>query len=346
MLTKQTGFTLIEILVGLLLSTLLLGGVVQVYLSTKSTANFTRGLARLQDSASYSLELMSKDIRMAGFIPCGYPENFANEVNGSTNQWWTNLHTRPLQGYEGGSASLPGFITSLDATRVETSDVLVVMRGGRNLTSIDFYNNATNEFTTQRAMTDSWDEDGSLMVACDQRKAVLFQGAGISAGDTNVTVNAGTIADNFGNDAQLSDYTAAIYYIRQPASGEGFSLYRTYAFVNSSSNVATTSEELVEGVENMQLLYGLDRNDDGVAEQYLRADLIANDDWSRVVTVRIGLLVASQDGIRDSQGFDTQVYRVAGTDIGPADSGLDHVYTQDLRKRFVSTMTVGVRNAN
>lgn len=333
-------------MVGLLLSTLLIGGVVQVYLSTKSTSNFTSGLARLQDSASYSLDLMSKDIRMAGYISCGYPETFTNTVSGSNNEWWSNLHTQPLRGYEGGSAGLPGFITSLDASRVDSSDVLVVMRSGSNVASVDSYNNATNQFITQRALSDGWDEDGSLMVACDPTKAVLFQSDDLNAGDTSVNVVSATISESFGNNAQLSDYAAAIYYIRQPSSGDELSLYRTYVLINASGNAVTTSEELVEGVESMQLLYGVDRNDDDVAEQYLRADLLVEEDWARVVTVRVGLLIASQDGVRESLGFDTQTYKVAGTDIGPVGSGLDHVYSQDLRKRYVSTMTIGVRNGN
>lgn len=344
MTIKQKGFTLVELMISLLLSTLLIGGVVQLYLSTKSTSTFTRGLARLQDSTSYTFEVMSKDIRMAGYITCGYPESFTNTVSDS-KEWWANLHTHPLRGYEGESAILPDYITELNA-REESSDVLVVLRSGNNVAAIDTYDNTTNQFFTQRGLSNGWDVNGSLMVACDLRKAVLFQSNKMSAGDVSIELVGRTITDSFGGDAQLSDYTAVIYYVRQSPSENDLSLYRKYVFINSKGEVKTRSEELVEGIENMQLLYGVDRNDDDVSERYLPADLIAEDDWINVVTVRVGLLIASQDGIRDSIGFDTEVYRVVGTDIGPVDSGLDYVYAQDLRKRYVSTMTLAVRNGN
>jgi type IV pilus assembly protein PilW len=52
--------------------------------------------------------------------------------------------------------------------------------------------------------------------------------------------------------------------------------------------------ELAEGVENMQVLYGIDSNDDGVANRYVDADDVGN--WTQVVSLQITLLVNSIEG--------------------------------------------------
>ena len=59
------------------------------------------------------------------------------------------------------------------------------------------------------------------------------------------------------------------------------------------------SNELVEGVESMQVMYGVDGDDDGVAERYVPADEINSvagaNDFNDVVNVRIALLMRSNE---------------------------------------------------
>lgn len=56
--------------------------------------------------------------------------------------------------------------------------------------------------------------------------------------------------------------------------------------------------ELVEGVENLQLLYGVDLNEDLTPDQYLQGNLINN--WRAVITVRITVVVTSVDNVGSS----------------------------------------------
>lgn len=62
------------------------------------------------------------------------------------------------------------------------------------------------------------------------------------------------------------------------------------------------SEALVQGVESFQVLYGLDRNDDGLPDQFLNASAITDEIgrtgsdtslWNRVVAVKVALLMRS-----------------------------------------------------
>ena len=91
----------------------------------------------------------------------------------------------------------------------------------------------------------------------------------------------------------------------------------------------TTAEELVKGVENMQVLYGLDQLDqdgmpgsDGVADQYATADMVTG--WNDVVSVRLSLRMRSLLPVfNENVAFD-EFEGVAGTD------GADRYLRQDL----------------
>ena len=56
-----------------------------------------------------------------------------------------------------------------------------------------------------------------------------------------------------------------------------------------ATNIQATA--LVEGVEDLRFRYGIDLNNDGFANRYVRASNVA--DWNQVVTIEIALLVNS-----------------------------------------------------
>jgi len=82
-----------------------------------------------------------------------------------------------------------------------------------------------------------------------------------------------------------------MYYIRLGGYG-GPSLWRA----NYNNGPISTQQELVEGVENMQVLYGQDTTGDGLANQYMTMDNVTN--ISAIVSVRISLLMRSIDPVK------------------------------------------------
>ena len=62
-ISKQKGISLVEILVALVISLFLLGGIVQVYLGNKTTFKFTNALAEIQENGRFALDWMSQDLR-------------------------------------------------------------------------------------------------------------------------------------------------------------------------------------------------------------------------------------------------------------------------------------------
>ena len=91
---------------------------------------------------------------------------------------------------------------------------------------------------------------------------------------------------------------------------------------------------LVDGVENMQILYGVDTDDDGIANQYIDATEVTAAQWANVVSVRMAFLL---DSINSTQsGVDNSVFTLLNAaQIGP--------FTDTLRRR-VFTRTFMMRN--
>lgn len=72
----QQGFTLVELLIAMILGLALMAGVIQIFLSTQNTYRMEEGLARVQDSGRFSLDLITTQLRMAG-----YPFNLSSSTN-------------------------------------------------------------------------------------------------------------------------------------------------------------------------------------------------------------------------------------------------------------------------
>ena len=66
----QTGMTLIEIMIAMLIGAFLLGGVIQIFIGSKQTNRMQEGLSRLQENGRFALDFLAKDIRMAGYREC------------------------------------------------------------------------------------------------------------------------------------------------------------------------------------------------------------------------------------------------------------------------------------
>ena len=67
----QKGMTLVELMIAMVIGLIVLGAVSSVFISTRQTFRTTDSLSRIQESARFALEMMARDIRMAGYIGCG-----------------------------------------------------------------------------------------------------------------------------------------------------------------------------------------------------------------------------------------------------------------------------------
>lgn len=363
---KQGGLTLVEIMVALAIGSLLIAGVIQIFASNKATYRLQEGMGRLQENARFALDFMTRDIRQAGYIGCTRNlDNIQTLLNpppasfspGSGIQGWEFSGTAPGATYNlnasdtapvettGNSAGWSGWETdgdALDSTpqTMRGSDILRVWHSGpgsANVTAISTGSPLTITVGNGGAVN-----PGDIVLLSDCVTADWLQICGTNG--NNLTIGNGGSC-GLGNqpgiapaslaaNAELTSLVAGTYFIgkRSGNNRNPPSLY--YAGLNSTSNDGSTgrAEELVEGVESMQILYGEDINDNGLADGFRTADAV--NDWSKVTAVKISLLMRTVNEV-DTQEHGGD-YEVNGTTL--------NLTTPDRRPRKVFSTTILLRN--
>ena len=64
---SQKGMTLIEIMIAMLIGVFLMTGVIQIFVSARQAYKLQENLSRLQENGRIAMDLITKDVRMAGY---------------------------------------------------------------------------------------------------------------------------------------------------------------------------------------------------------------------------------------------------------------------------------------
>jgi type IV pilus assembly protein PilW len=159
----------------------------------------------------------------------------------------------------------------------------------------------------------------------------LEHGAGIDGDPDNTT---GNLSTNFGGDAEVMKLVTRAYYIgwRGDDNNNPPGLFMQEMSKGGMGN----AQELVESVDSMQIVYGEDTNADSSADVYRLPAAVT--DWSRVVSVRLGLLVRTPE--QSGPDVDIKVYDV----LSDGSASDNHDPTDDRRQRRIFGTTVQLRN--
>ncbi|WP_445780335.1 PilW family protein, partial [Shewanella sp.] len=86
------------------------------------------------------------------------------------------------------------------------------------------------------------------------------------------------------------------------------------------NNGMNNEEQLVEGIENMRILYGFDSDGDGTADSYMPVQNVTtlmwdNELFQRLVSLKVFLLVRSSE--EDHTYTNDNTYKLGDKTIGP-----------------------------
>jgi len=133
----------------------------------------------------------------------------------------------------------------------------------------------------------------------------------------------------YGDGSSVYRASTSVYYIGFGASGEPALFRCEMATTDAVCGVAPYSEELVEGVYGMKVLYGVDLDNDHVANQYVDATNVGS--WQNVVTARVTLELRSpQDNIMTT----AKTYAYDGSNVTDRRLRRDFTFTIALRNRL------------
>ena len=370
-LRRQRGLTLVELMVALLIGLLLTGGAIQVFLANRVAYAFNESMQRVQENGRFALDTLMFNTRMAGYLGCLSGVNLFNNLNSSTTlpfNFAVAVTGFEATGTGPGATFAPTAIDPANSTTaadwatnivaplnlgapimnnaVKGSDVLIV----RNVSAVSHalvgaYNSGTAVFAG--AIPADY-AVGDIAIVSDCTKASVFQVTSVAdstaGGVTRIDIGhaAGGTPGNslatwntdqqYGDGAQVARAETWAYYVGRGSGGHP-ALFQLRLQTTSGTTTAALgpAEELVDNVDTMQVLYGVDNDADGDVDVYSKADAVAN--WANVVSLRIGLLVRAPEEY--GAETDATTYVVNETGFNPIN---------DRRVRQVFTTTAALRN--
>jgi type IV pilus assembly protein PilW len=376
---------MVELLVAIVLSSILVLGLVEVFAASRTAYQLSQGIARAQENGRFAMDFLQRDLRMAGHTGCAsdqaltvtggggitshfngasFPLRFDASVQGFEANGTApgNSRTLPATPSAGAAAdwtpALPAELAGIGAQGPIAGSDVIVLRFlsplGTTLQSFTPGSPATvvpsaggaivaTEFATSR----------SLFGLANCQRASVFQATSIASGTGAVTIegsglNVSTLAfdENYsGGQGILYRAESVAYYVGVNAEGVP-ALYRArWDAVAGGSTLTRTVEELVEGVESMQLLYGEDSaaltaaTPDGYVGTMSHAGTIGDIAsaaqalrWRRVAAVQVGILARS---IQPSTVGNRPVDSLLGVALTPP---------SDTHYRTTHENTIALRN--
>ncbi|ARN72828.1 PilW family protein [Oceanicoccus sagamiensis] len=350
---QQKGFTLIELLVALGLGVFITAGLFQSYMSSKQLSDMEKALSRLQETGRFAMDAMARDVRMAGYQGCADPEALdiivmSNDLNA------TSFSGGAIMGYETNSngvfePALTASDTLLAAVQKTTKTGDVFARPGTDVIMLQYATSAdlvlespTNKNSANFDIPNNdlgFSQDDHLMLS-DCKSAHLLK-------VTNKPNNNGTkmnIAHGANNNsphkmepeysegAEILSFQLRLYFVADTGrtTAEGNPVYGLY-----SQELNGSPQELFEGVENLQILYGEQLDTGNI--RYVTADEVTDTD--NIISVRFGILAQSYDQVLSED--DSRSYLLPGETVTDS-SASAHFGDRAIRKQF--TMTAKLRN--
>lgn len=347
----QHGITLIELMVAITVGLILLAGIIQLFVSNKQAYRIQEGLNVLNENSRYAMNQLEHGIRMAGHWGGAKPSAIAVEtdapaVDCTESNVLENDHAEldiayGIEGFDGVADSPLDCIPDVDY-RVNT-DILILRYAGAERLSDDSVKAFGNrQYVRARAAGGADIFNGADFDA-------RYEPNGSGPPDIRYPVTS--------EDLDLvANYSAnvEIYFVRNCASkaeDEGDDCDSAQDTIPTLARLVLregemVQEDVVAGVEQFQVLYGVDDDGDRSPNRYVdatdvEAGIGSGPDWVRVIDARVSLVLRNAE--RDVTFTDEKTYRLYG---GEAGDGLayDIADSEQSFRRKVYNTSVQSRN--
>lgn len=364
----QNGFTLIELMIGLVLASIIGLGITQFLVANAQTYKFLTGQSRMQESGRFALETLVRSAQMAGYKGCfstndklyktfladiPYEFDLATGLigfEGETTAWVPEIETVLPKTVAGVDTNVYAAGTVGPGSGIDTDSIL----RKTDIFTVNFITEKKHRLkldmptSAEEIEVDTTDFDFAndyMAYIHDCEKGTIFRITGITGaqkiqhsglvdadGYTNA-VNRLAEFNTFETDAFVSAIQSHTYFI---APGE--------ATLNAGNTTMSlwrkvgpaAPEELIEGIEDLQVKYGVDTDNDNIPNRYLDADAVL--DFDDVLTLRITVVANSVEDVGGNSG-PTHGCTVDG---GSQDCLPGEKFDGLLRRAF--TQTIQIKN--
>ncbi|WP_394752198.1 PilW family protein [Crenothrix sp.] len=342
---SNKGFTMVELMVAMAIGVFFLNGILQIFSSSRQIYRVQENLARLQENGRFAIDFISQDVRMAGYWGCS-PK--VPSMARLSNPGFFHKLEPTVEGFEAMPSKtwlpdLPSVFPKSGFDQVlEGSDILVIRK--LDAQGFSVINHGSAAANLQLAATSDQLEEagitkGSLVIATDCTSAEAFQVTNtgnplehVIAAPPETVTEATTPRNKYDHltkayqNAKVHAVKVISYYVATNANNEKL-LYR-----RANGAVSSDDLQLVDGVEQMQVLYGVDTADADLSPNYYvnADDVNKNKNWDKVIAVRISLLLATLD---DNVTAHPLPYFFDGEKKTPEDRKIRRVFTSTIALR-------------
>ena len=263
---QQSGFSMVELLIAVALGIVLSWAILDVTLNSSRTARELELTSEMVENGRYLTNLLSGELQLAGFY--GRLEDYV-DVTVTAQPDACVLSSTSLRN----GMNYPVFGLDDVAPGDTTCDSYVMLTG-------------TDALLIRRADTTSVNTTAGL----DTNKHYLQETVtAVVLEKFSSTVDHFTLREKNGTTvAAIREYHQDIYFVGTD------NVFNRLSLING----AYTLEPLVEGVDDFQLVYGIDRSGDGIANAdggnpaFVELPASASE-WEDVVSVKVFLLLSS-----------------------------------------------------
>lgn len=337
---RQAGLTLVEFMVSIVIGMLMIAAIATLIANQSSTRGEIDKSGRMIENGRYATQVLAADLQMAGYwgeseVAPGTAAAMPNACDVSVGGLLpaTALHVQGYSFNAGVAAASP--LSGCVTNHKPGTDVLVVRR-------LDPDSSATE---TAGATDLSKVVEGQVYVQTGLTTGAVQLSALLAAGSADATVNTAAFPLHKRNLSlsALRKLVVHVYYISQcsvEVSGsctgaDGGTPIPTLKRLELGVGPAFTKVTIAEGIENLQVDYGVDGTDADGAPNGVDVSGSALDfaTWQDVMTVKVHLLARSSEasgGFTDSKTYALGTFGAASAAAG--EKGYKrHMFVQSVR---------------
>lgn len=285
-LRSEAGFSLVEVMAALVILAIAMTAVFATFITQQKSFTTQSRVAEMQQNLRQAVEYMSRDIRMAGY---GIPDN-VTVPNNVIAAGVTSIRSL----YAIDNTAGPDQIYILYMFDMDASQPPTTITAGMPTPSAELNVAGTTGFV-----------EGDLVIVSNGTSADLFEVTEVQVAAFKLQHNPGGSARNYNNPGGHSTWPAGGYGTGTTLAQVRFLRY----YIDSTTDPAhptlmvdrmgsAAPQPVADDIEDLQLSYGLDTNNDGVVDLWRNevdpADLALPGEISQVRQVRLRFIARTR----------------------------------------------------
>ncbi len=343
---RLLGATLIELMIAMVIGLVIVGAALALYAHGRTIYRTNERIARLQEQGRFALSVIEPDIELAGYYGFTNVPDVVRFVRGSnpavTIATSREMRQYPMRAGDALPSALGGLPAGAHVCGVNFAvDVMMPVEGSNNAFALGRGRTGCNAYQGRaRAGADSLTiRRVETQPAAAESGRMQMYAARFTSLSVQLMFADGNAPGPLDANHRIHNLVVRSYYVAQDSVGQrNLPALRVKSLTRSGASVLFDEDEIMPGIEDLQVQFGIDA---GTPEPAGRATRYVNPDFAdlprvRVVAVRLWLRIRADE---PEVGFvDARTYRYADVIYTP-------VGAERSVRRVLMSRTVALRNA-